>query len=60
METEEDFEKKEFIRRQRVLYFIFDRWCVIINVSFRIQSGVQCFWGGFKYYSLFLQVLGFV
>ena len=46
METEEDFEeKREFIRRHRVLYFIFDRWCVIINVSFRIQSGVLCFWG---------------
>ena len=45
METEEDFEeKREFIRRHRVLYFIFDRWCVIINVSFRIQSGVLCFW----------------
>ena len=46
METEEDFEeKREFIRRHRVLYFIFDCWCVIINVSFRIQSGVLCFWG---------------
>ena len=49
METEEDFEeKREFIRRHRVLYFIFDRWCVIINVSFSIQSGVLCFWGGFR------------
>ena len=38
------WEKREFIQRQRVLYFIFDRWCVIINVSFRIQSGVLCFW----------------
>ena len=37
--------KREFFRRQRVLYFIFDRWCVIIKVSFRIQSGVLCFWG---------------
>ena len=47
METEEDFEeKREFIRRYRVLYFIFDRCCVIINVSFRIQSGVLCFRGG--------------
>ena len=37
METEEDFdEKREFIRRLRVLYFIFNRWCVIINLSFRI------------------------
>ena len=64
METE-DFEKKrEFIRRQRVSYFIFDRWCVMINVSFRIQSGVLCFWGGFGihlnkilHYSFFLRVL---
>ena len=45
METEEDFVKKKFIRRQRVLCFIFDRWCVIINVSFTIQSGLLCFWG---------------
>ena len=36
METEEDFEEKEFIRRHRVLYFIFHRECVIINVSIRI------------------------
>ena len=49
---------REFIRRQCVLYFIFNRWCVITNVSFRIYSGVLCFWGGFIYYSLFLEVLG--
>ena len=37
MEREEDFdEKREFIRRHRVLYYIFNRWCVIINVSFGI------------------------
>ena len=45
METEEDFEEKEFIRRLRVLCFIFDRECDMIYVSFRIQSGVLCFWG---------------
>ena len=49
METEEDFEeKREFIRRHRVLSFISDRECDIIYVSFRIQSGVLCFWGGFR------------
>ena len=35
METE-DFWGREFIRRHRVLYFIFDRWCVMIYVSFII------------------------
>ena len=46
VEIEEDFdEKREFIRSHRVLYFIFNRWCVIIVVSFRILSGVLCFWG---------------
>ena len=43
--TEEDFEEESFIRRHRVLNFMFDRWCVIINVSFRIQRGVLWFWG---------------
>ena len=49
METEEDFEEKEsFIRRHRVLYFIIDRECDMIYVSFRNQSRVLCFWGGFR------------
>ena len=47
METEEDCEEKEFIRRHRVLYFIFNRWCVIIYVSFRVQSWGIMFFGGF-------------
>ena len=47
METEEDFEeKREFIRRHRVLCFIFDRECDMISVSYRIQSGVLCFFLG--------------
>ena len=30
-----------------MLYIILDRWCVIINVSFRIYSGGTMFSGGF-------------
>ena len=42
------FEEESFIRRHRVLCFIFDRWCVMIYVSFiEFNLGYYVF-GGFK------------
>ena len=46
MATEEDFEEEESLFEDIVCYNLhFARWCVMIYVSFRIQSGVLCFWG---------------
>ena len=46
METEEDFEEEESLFEDIECYILyFARWCVMIYVSFRIQSGVLCFWG---------------
>ena len=48
METEEDFEEEESLFEDIECYILyFARWCVMIYVSFRIQSGVLCFWGFF-------------
>ena len=38
--------KREFIRRHHVLYFIIDRWCVIINEVLEFNLGYYVF-GGF-------------
>ena len=48
METEEDFEEEESLFEDIECYILyFARWCVMIYVSFRIQSGVLRFWGFF-------------
>ena len=44
-ETEEDFEEEESLFEDIECYNLyFARWCVMIYVSFRIQSGILCFW----------------
>ena len=49
-EPEEDFEEEESLFEDIECYiFYFARWCVMIYVSFRIQSGVLCFWGVFGF-----------
>ena len=48
IETEEDFEEEESLVEDIVCYIsYFDRWCVILNVSFRIYSGGYYVFGGF-------------
>ena len=47
METEEDFEEEESLFEDIVCYVLY-LIVSVIYVSFRIQSGVLCFWGGFR------------
>ena len=45
MEIEEDFEEEESLFEDIECYILyFARWCVMIYLSFRIQSGILCFW----------------